>query len=179
MFSQSATDGELISLASRGDQQAFGTLFDRHAEVVARYAWAFRPDAADVQDLVQETFSTAWANRASVSIVDSSLLPWLLAVCRNHARNLARKRAKEAHLELPADFAHPAEREHLGERERLRWVMSEIEKLGDIDRRICELCLIEGVPYNNAAASVGVSPAALAKRVERIRVKLRRAVMES
>jgi hypothetical protein len=37
----------------------------------------------------QETFVTLWMKRKKVTIVDESLLPWLLSVCKNQWRNLS------------------------------------------------------------------------------------------
>jgi len=48
--------------------------------------------------------------------------------------------------------------------------------MSDIDRRICEMCLIEGAPYAEAAEAVGLSTPATAKRLERARARIRKAV---
>lgn len=42
----------------------------------------------------------------------------------------------------------------------------------DSDRRLCELCLIEGHTYAAAAAALGLQPATARKRIERTRTKL-------
>lgn len=63
--------------------------------------------------------------------------------------------------------------------EQLRWVLDEIAELGDRDRQLCQLCLIEGVSYRDAAAVLGTSPAAARKRIERLRIRLRNAVSDN
>ena len=62
-------------------------------------------------------------------------------------------------------------------RERLRWVRDEIAALAPVDRRICELCLLEGHSYAEAAEILGLSVGAVTQRVSRSRARLKKAVM--
>src|SRR3954452_1188421 len=75
---------------SRGDEQAFGTLYDRYSPAVARFAWSLSPGMDEAAEIVQETFLTAWRKSSKIRLVGESALPWLLTTCRNHARNQAR-----------------------------------------------------------------------------------------
>lgn len=174
MYDTSTSDGELLRAAVDDDETAFAALFDRHAPAVGRYAWAFVSSLDEVQELVQETFITAWRKRAGIRIVDTSVLPWLLVTCRNHAQNHRRRRSRHAVDELP-DIA-TLRTDHDIARERLDVVLSEIDALPELDRLVCELCLIEGRSYREAAALVGTSVGSVAKRLERARARLRKAV---
>lgn len=165
-----ATDGTAdidFVLASReGDLEAFSMLYERHAPAVMRYAWSQLRDRNLAEDVVQETFATAWAKRRSASIVDLSLLPWLLAICRNHARNQIRRneRTKAIQLDEALDIvATPA----------LAWIDEALSLLSPADRRVCELCLIEGYSYRQAAEIIESTPAAVGKRLQRSRARLR------
>jgi len=171
------SDGVLLRRSVTGDRRAFGLLFDRHSRAVTRYAWALVSDRMDVQEIVQDTFVTAWAKAGSVTIAESSALPWLLVTCRNHALNLRRKKATHRTEALPEGLADVAAHEdHALAARRVKWVLAEIDALDDLDRRICELCLIEGRSYAEAAALVGASVGAVSKRLERARTRLRTAV---
>jgi RNA polymerase sigma factor (sigma-70 family) len=167
-------DTELLDAAAHDDPAAFALLFDRHAPAVGRYAWAFVGSLDEVQELVQETFITAWKKRTGIRIVDTSVLPWLLVTCRNHAQNHRRRRLRHSADELPDIAAAPTDRDVA--RERLDVVLSEIEALPEADRIICELCLIEGRSYREAASLVGTSVGSVGKRLERARARLRKAV---
>ena len=170
-------DRVLLHRSGMGDRRAFGLLFDRHSRAVTRYAWALVSDRMDVQEIVQDTFLTAWIKAASVTIAESSALPWLLVTCRNHALNLRRKKATHRTEALPEGLADVAAHEnHTFAARRLKWVLAEIEALDEVDRRICELCLIEGRSYAEAAAIVGASVGAVSKRLERARTRLQTAV---
>jgi len=91
--------------------------------------------------------------------------------------NLRRKRQRTEADELPAELVAPADDDAREARERLRWVRSEIEALSPVDQQICELCLIEGRSYAEAAALLGLSVGALTQRVSRTRTRLRKAVI--
>jgi len=168
------TDWDLIRRSASGEKAALAELFDRHAATVTRYAWALATTRMDVEEIVQDTFLTMWQKAGEIEGAGETVLPWLLVVCRNHAMNLHRRQAKARHDELPNDFAAPALQENA--LDRLRWVREEIAALPEIDRRICELCLVEGRPYAEVAELIGISVEAVTKRVSRTRARLRKAV---
>lgn len=176
------TDAALLERLVRGEPEALGAVFDRHASAVTRYAWALASDRRDVEELVQDTFLTAW--RRGASIPQESLLPWLLVTCRNHALNLQRLRAKHRAHELRDDVLVASGIGLTGgddsddARDQLRWVMAEIERLPAVDRRVCELCLIEGRSYAEAAEQLGLTVGAVKQRVLRSRTRLRKVVTD-
>ncbi|WP_051192070.1 RNA polymerase sigma factor [Microbacterium luticocti] len=167
------TDGELIRLALRGDRGAFSALFARHGKAVYLYAWGMTRDDRDAEDVVQETFVVAWRKLRGIRLVDASALPWLLVTCRNLTRNVLR--ARRAHLVLDESLL-PGDHTRQERIEELTWVRDAIGRLGGMDQRIVHLCLVEGFSYAEAADHLGLSTSAVAKRVERVRVTLRRAV---
>jgi len=172
-------DVDLVQRALARDDRAFGDLFDRHSIAVYRFAYAQTHDVAFAQELVQETFVTAWRKLADIRLVDESVLPWLLVTCRFHAQNLRRKTARlQETLPLDEHIAnHGAEaidRERLAHVEELEWVFEAINRLSETDRRVVELCLYEGRSYKEAALELGISVGSVTKRVERSRAKLRR-----
>lgn len=168
-------DGELLSRARRGDRGAFSALFARHGRSVYRYAWGMVRDDRDAEDLTQEVFVLAWRKLATVRIVDASALPWLLVCCRNVARNLLRSRRTTQAFSLDETLL-PGDRVRQDRLEELSWARAAISRLGGVDQRIVHLCLVEGYSYDDAAEHLGLSRSAVAKRVERMRATLRRAV---
>ena len=168
-------DTELLALISGGSDAALSELFDRHAPAVTRYAWSLADTLFDAEELVQDTFITVWSNARRIRI-NVSALPWLLVTCRNHARNLARKRAREAAVALREDDS--ATVDSAAAEDQLRWVLDEISRLDPIDQRVCELCLIEGRPYKEAADLLGISVGAIKQRVSRARLRLRKVVLD-
>lgn len=181
MDGSGVTDADLLERLASGDQRALSVVFDRHAAAVTRYAWAIAASRMDVEEIVQDTFVTMWRKAAEITIAETSLLPWLLVTCRNLGRNAARKAARHEADALDETLTNPADavRDHHdaeAARDDLRWVLGEIERLDPIDRRVCELCLIDGMPYTEAAKQLGLSVGAVKQRVSRSRARLRKAV---
>ena len=170
-------DRRLLELTATGDELSFADLYDRHAETVARYLWAWLPSADDVQELVQETFVTAWQKAADVHVVGASALPWLLVVAKNHARNRSRKVARRRETGLEAWSDRLSDEASAEDRDRLRWIHDEMADLSDTDRRICELCLVEGASYKEAAAELGHSVTVVAKILQRAKARIRKGVL--
>lgn len=168
-------DVTLVRAAADGDRRAVTTLFDRHAETMARYTWALVDGRReDVEEIVQDAFVTLWQKAATVEVPTESLLPWLLVVCRNHAANLRRQRRRHEGVDLPEELAAPERDDDA--RELLRFVRGEIDALAPLDRQVCELCLVEGRSYAEAAEQLGLSVGAVTQRVWRSRARIRKAV---
>ncbi len=171
-------DVELIARSIARDERAFGDLFDRHATAVYRFAYSLTHDVTEAQELVQETFVTAWKKLADIRLVGDSMLPWLIVVTRLHSKN--RRRALQRTDTLPLDEhilnhgSEAAKADHLAHREELEWVFAAVRELSETDQRIVELCLYEGRSYKEAALQLGLSVTGITKRVERTRARLRR-----
>ncbi|MEO5921801.1 MAG: sigma-70 family RNA polymerase sigma factor, partial [Pseudolysinimonas sp.] len=171
-------DVELIAKSIARDARAFGDLFDRHATAVYRFAYSLTHDETEAQELVQETFVTAWKKLADIRLVGDSMLPWLIVATRHHSQNL--RRAKQRAATFPLDdhiLNHGAEgirADRAEHREELDWVFAAVRELSESDQRIIELCLYEGRTYKEAALQLGLSVTGVTKRVERARAKLRK-----
>ncbi len=86
-----------------------------------------------------------------------------------------RKRTRHRADELPETLTAPVD--HTEAAETLRWVRAEIAALPELDRRICELCLLEGRSYTEAAEALGLTVGAVTQRVSRNRRRLKKVVM--
>ena len=169
------SDESIVRAMASGDKSALARAFDRYAPTLTRYAWALADDRMDVEEIVQDAFLTLWQRASTLELPADTMLPWLLVVCRNHAFNAGRKRTKHRADELPETLAGPED--HDEARERLRWVRAEIAALPELDRHICELCLLEGRSYAEAAELLGLSVGAVTQRVSRNRRRLKKVVM--
>ncbi|GGI36770.1 hypothetical protein GCM10010988_10610 [Cnuibacter physcomitrellae] len=88
------SDGELLRQIAAGSQSGMRALVEKHSRTLIRYAWALVESPSDVDDVVQDTFVTAWRGADRIALSGESALPWLLVTCRNHAANLARSRSR-------------------------------------------------------------------------------------
>ena len=168
------TDEDLLR---RTDDEAFVQLFRRHAPSVLRFTARIVGSAADSEDIVQETFIALWSKRKTVAAVDGSMLPWLLTTCKLKARNHLRKRDNQTlpllgETILSVSSGLSKQQDDL---EELRTVLQDVESLSPLERDAIVMCVINEVPYKDAARLLGVSSSSVAKRVERGRKRLRSA----
>ncbi|WP_158613148.1 MULTISPECIES: RNA polymerase sigma factor [unclassified Frondihabitans] len=162
-------DADLLELTKQGDVRAFAVLYKRHAGSVLRYCWSKAGDQHTGEDLAQDVFVVAWSKRKSAIIVDQSFLPWLLTISRNLCLNDRRKSARRRHLPL-----HESESERdSGSADDSVWIRTELGKLSPTDQELCRLCLVEGASYREAAIALGTTEAAVGKRLQRLRTRLR------
>lgn len=86
-------DGELLARVATGDAGALGTLYDRYAPSLMRYA--ARIDAANAEDVVHSVFIRVMRLAATFQTTASSARPWLFAitsrVLQEHKRAFARR----------------------------------------------------------------------------------------
>ena len=164
-------DLDFLLACRDGDVEAFAALYARHAPTVLRYAWSRIGDRSLAEEILQDTFTTAWAKKKNASIVDLSLLPWLLAICHNHIRNQVRRSWRTHTVPLDNRPSEPATSDP-----DLAWIEPALGELSPTDRRIVELCLIEGFSYRDVADQIDSTPAAVGKRLQRARTRLRAAL---
>lgn len=174
-----ATDAELVEDVKKGNVDAFTELMTRHSSSVFRYAWALADQPRDVDDIVQDTFLILWRRRRSIDVHGGSALPWLLTTCKytsmnGNRRERTRRTIPLSELSESRLDAHRAADKQAAARE-LRWVLAEIQSLNELDRKLCQLCLVGGASYDDASEQLGITQAAARKRVQRVRARLARA----
>ena len=153
-----------------GDGEAFGRVFDRHRHRVLRHCMRLVPADADAADAVAIVFLEAWRNRATVRLVDGSMLPWLLVTATNVARNLTRAahRYRAALDRLPPPEPVP---DHAGTDEEGDAVRA-LRQLGRNDQQIITLSVLEGYSEREIATALGIPPGTVKSRLSRARARL-------
>ena len=154
------------------EPSAFESMFRAHHLAVYRYA-ARRVEASAVQDVVAETFLTAWRR---FDVLAGEPLPWLLGiarrVCANHLRGRARRTALSVRLETERVAGEPPEVNGDGA------LLAALANLRDGDREALLLVAWDGLSNQNAAIVAGCSASAFAVRVHRARRRLARALAD-
>jgi RNA polymerase sigma factor (sigma-70 family) len=158
----------------RGSEGEFEQLFREHHDAVYGYV-ARRVAGEAVQDVVSETFLTAWRRRADIH---GDPLPWLLGVARRTAANRRRGDARRGALRDRLESVRPSE-------PSLPFVAADmalaaaLRSLRERDREALMLIAWDGLEHRDAARVMGCSPAAFSVRLHRARARLRRALGES
>jgi RNA polymerase sigma factor (sigma-70 family) len=138
-----------------------------------RYGFSLTRNAADAEDLVQETVMRAYEKRASFR-QDRNLRSWLLAILHNCFVDDTRKRRSESVRLLQAGALAtdrtPASQEHVV---RLAQLRQTFMALPDEQRAVLHLVAIEGLSYQEAAGILNIPAGTLMSRLGRARAALR------
>src|SRR5438477_8196065 len=89
------SDPDLWQLVCQGSASAFEVLVRRYQSRVCAVAYSACGDLALSEDVAQETFWTAWRQRATLE-QPSQLGSWLCGIARNLGKNARRRAARPA-----------------------------------------------------------------------------------
>jgi RNA polymerase sigma-70 factor (ECF subfamily) len=176
-------DAELVALAASGSEHAFRTLYRAYVRPVYWLAHGLVGNAADAEDVTQETFLVAWRKLPGLQLAGDSLLPWLATVCRFQAANRIRRQKREReNTGAVADETLPSTvdvEQQVVDGALAEAILRAVQGLGALDRDIFRLCAAEGYAYQAAADELGVPHGVVRNRLSRIRTRLRTVVKES
>ena len=98
-----ASDEMLVALIAQRDKRALQSLYSRHHVRVYRFALRFLNDEAAAEDAVSEVFIDVW-RQAERFEGRSQVTTWLLAIARNKALSVLRRRSAEELDDEVAEF---------------------------------------------------------------------------
>lgn len=161
-------DEALFARYVAGEPQAFQALFARFAPLLTRVVRRRVFDAAQGQDLVQQTFLQVHRARFDFR-VDGRLRPWVITICMNVVRQHFRRTRRAAELPLEEDGSWlPTVDPHDPVRaEAARQLHVALAQLPDGTRRAIELHWLEGMPFPEVAEALGISTSAVKVRAHR------------
>ena len=174
------SDEALLAACAIGDAAALGALFDRHHQGVYRFiARLSQAEAADLDDLVQNTFLTVQRS-ARAFRGRSTVRSWLLGIAVNVVRREARSRGRRRRLALAvaAGPDRPALKtdEVVEQRAALKRLQLALAALPARLRECFVLCQLEGLPGPEAARALGIRQGTLYRRIHEARRRLRAVV---
>ena len=120
------SDRALWRRAVAGEAEAFGEIYERHANAIYNFCFRRCADWALAEDLTATVFLEAWRKRRRVVFDgEDAVLPWLYGVAGNVLRNNARRHRRFVRflgsLGAPPSFPDSAER--LAEEEEMRRIL--------------------------------------------------------
>ncbi len=175
------TDQELWAQAVAGAPDAFGLIFERHARSVYNFCFRRTASWSVAEDLTSDVFLLAWRRRGSVVFTTEggSVLPWLLGVALNVARNRRRsdRRANAAVARLDssaseADFSDEVVG-RLADERQMAHVLAVFDRLAAHEQEVLALCAWAGLDYEGCAVALGVPVGTVRSRLSRARAHLR------
>jgi zinc protease len=179
----SESDSTLWQLVCRDSAPAFEVLVRRHQTLVCSVAYSVCGNLALSEDVAQETFWTAWRQRASLEQPEH-LKAWLCGIARNLAKNARRKAlrpiesamAPDVLTDLPTDLPQPFEEAVSREEESLVW--QALKHIPEAYREPLILFYREDHSVAEVAGALGLSQDAAKQRLSRGRGMLREQVAE-
>lgn len=168
-----------------GDREAFAVLYDDCAHAVYTYALRLTGDWSAAEEIMSETFLTAWQSRSRVEERGDSLLPWLLGIATHKADNAKRRvrrwrvfQARQPPPRVQEDFAQVTV-DRIEDARRLTAVRSALRRLRRHEREVLVLCVWSGLDYQQAAEALGVPVGTVRSRLSRARRRLARLAEEN
>lgn len=189
----SLTDEEIIRRVRAGETALFEALMRRHNPRVYRVARAILGNEADVEDVMQETYLSAYAHLEQFA-GRSSFVTWLMRIAAHAAAARGRRTVRDLFASFDAAVAPATDasgagarppREHPDmdgldpERRLLQGEVRELldqalDALSPDSRMVFVLREIEGLDTAETAEALGVSEEAVRTRLLRARGTLRR-----
>jgi RNA polymerase sigma-70 factor (ECF subfamily) len=151
-------DEDLMQLVRRGDADAFGIVYARHASSAYSLAYRMMGSRPAAEDVTQEAFLSAWRSGARYDRGRASVRTWLLGIVHNRAID-AMRRGKVRDFPR-ADDESAAERLEGGERtdvevarrDEAATIRRAIETLPSEQSQVIELAYFGGFTHTEIAA---------------------------
>lgn len=181
---------EFIEKLKAGDSAAFDTLVVRHSADIYALLFRLTENPEEAADLTQETFLRALKAIKNFR-GEADLKTWLFRIAVNESRNCfrwwtRRRREKTVSLDAPlmsetettlsdtiSSGAENPEQEIL-RRERASALREALQSLPEIFREAVVCCDIEGLSYEQIAATLSINVGTVKSRIARGREELRR-----
>ncbi len=168
-----------LPAARAGDRDAYGRIVAACQNTITAIALAITRDVGASEDIAQDAFLCAWQHLRRLQN-PSSFLPWLRQIARNLARDHLRANrhrpldgeGAEIAIALAADPSPTPMQQHEAD-ERERAAVELISALPEESREALLLFYREGQSSRQVALLLGLSDAAVRKRLSRARQSLR------
>lgn len=170
-----------IGLARARDQDWFRALYHENYRPLLAYARR-RVDWATAEEVVADTFLTAWRRRDDVP--DGHERPWLFGVARNTIRNATRASGRQAAVReklrgLPKpgpDDSPLSDSTSEAVDGRAAVLRTALDSLAEADREVLMLVAWEELSYAEIGQMLSLTPNAVAIRIHRARKRLAKQV---
>ena len=161
------SETELVQSIAQGDKRAMHVLFAHHRLRVYRFALRLVADPEAAEDLVSEVFLQVWRH-ANTFEGRCRVSTWLLAITRNLAMSILRRRPMEkldgGEAETIPD--HADDPEAAIQKKQLRAILARcLTKLSPAHREVIDLIYYHGRSIDEVAAIICVPPSTVKTRM--------------
>lgn len=159
------------SSAVRVQPAAFEGVYREHHQAIYRYCRAILRHEDDAYDALQSTMTRAYA-ALQTEHRDFELRPWLFRIAHNESISLLRQRRPTADLEAADAVAGDSLERLVGQREELGLLRADLSDLPDRQRSALVMRELSGLPHEEIAAALEISPGAAKQAIFEARTAL-------
>jgi RNA polymerase sigma-70 factor (ECF subfamily) len=175
----SATElGQLLRLASRGDQQAFAKLYDATSTRVFGLALRIVRDPAQAEEVAQEAFLEIWRTASRFNPDKGSAPAWMLTIV--HRKSVDRVRSAESstrrdnrYHEQNQTVDHDSTADAAHASMEARRVRTAMESLTAVQREALELAYFGGYTHTEVASMLDLPVGTAKTRIRDGLIRLR------
>ncbi len=169
-------DGDLVREALRGNAHAFETLVSRHHQSVYRFLYHFMGNAADAEDITQETFLNIHRKLKSHNPAQS-FTAWMITIARNLAISHHRRRTPSpldpALLAAAIKGVTPTPESELLAKEAGEEVHAALQRLPEEIREVLIMRYLMDIPLQQVAEMLNIPEGTAKSRLFKARNVLR------
>jgi len=170
-------EAALVAAAAQGDAAAFRALVDRHLSGVLAVARRMLRDAAEAEDVAQETLLRLWRSADGLEVGAQGLRPWLRRVVSNLCVDRMRTGRRLSVVEDVPERVEPARQvAELEAQDVSRRVDAALKELPDRQRMALTLFHYEGLSQIEVGRIMGISDEAVESLLARARRYLKGAL---
>ncbi|MBR5204169.1 MAG: sigma-70 family RNA polymerase sigma factor [Bacteroidaceae bacterium] len=150
-------------------ETAFAQMVKEHKSTIYTVCFMFSKDADEVNDLFQEVLINLWQGFASFE-GKSKIDTWIWKVSFNTCISQERKKKRTSAIPLSMEIDLFNDKDD--DTKQVKMLYERIHRLKPFDRAIVLLWL-EGMPYDEIAAIIGITPKNVSVRLYRIKEELK------
>ena len=150
-------------------ETAFAQMVKEHKNTIYTVCFMFSKDSDEVNDLFQEVLINLWQGFASFK-GKSKTDTWIWKVSFNTC--ISQKRKKKRTSAIPPTMGIDLFNDKDDDTKQVKMLYDRIHRLKSFDRAIVLLWL-EGMPYDEIASIVGITPKNVSVRLYRIKEELK------
>ena len=159
-------DTTLVEAAIDGDPESFTELCRRYYPAMVAIAHSLLGDRHSAEDVAQETFAKAAVKLPQLRQTNK-FAGWLATICRNQARDMARRQIGLNTAEELSGAAAKSKRDDSGDA-----VRQALKKLTAPARELVYLRYYDGLSYEQISRVLGISEQAINGRLRRAKRKM-------
>ncbi len=182
----STIDPKLLARVVKGDQQAFGQLYDQSSSLLFTLAFRMLNDREEAAELLQEVYLEVWRKVARYDVGRGTPIAWLITLTRSRAIDRLRSRAAKGlnQMTTPLDSTSAAQIPDRGatpfeshaDVELRTLVTSALTELPATQQEAIEMAYYEGLSHTEIAARLNQPLGTVKTRIKLGLTKLRTAL---